>query len=457
MKRAAILLLFALPAFAAEPSKFTLAQSGAAADPLTVLGPAVACADNVVLRNDTTTPNTLQCSAVTIADTTGAITGATSIIGGTGAADTLTLDGSAATAGYATITAGGALTLSSGSVTAFHGLFSGFIKAGTYLTLNNLAYLYPDAAEVIAQRNEAAAQTFRLYGTADVAGTFTNYARLSIAATDGTSTITTETAGTAADDQNLVVKGEGPTATLTLDGSDDVAGAVTVSAAGRIDAPGIFASAQLECSGCPIYTTGGGTIYSSGQFSVGDTATPISLEGSTPDGNDTVIAIADPTADRTITLPDATGTVALSSYGGMYETGGSTIIDVAAAGTYYPWVSATSGNVSGAGYVTFTNGTPDSLTIGANGAGVYLVNVALSYSGTANSTAICRVYQEGVAKTNCLLKRKLGTGGDVGNTGLTCLLPLVANDDISLYCTADGNGDDVTVNEANLTIARIGF
>ena len=68
MKRAAILLLFALPAFAAEPSKFTLAQSGGAADPLTVLGPAVACADNVILRNDTTTPNTLQCSALTVAN-----------------------------------------------------------------------------------------------------------------------------------------------------------------------------------------------------------------------------------------------------------------------------------------------------------------------------------------------------------------------------------------------------
>lgn len=167
----------------------------------------------------------------------------------------------------------------------------------------------------------------------------------------------------------------------------------------------------------------------------------------TPAGTGSVVAVKG----------SASGPVVASSYGGMYEAGATTVIDVASAGTYYPWVSATAGVVSGTGYVTFTDGTPDSLTIGANGAGVYLVNVALSYSGTANSTAICKVYKEGVAQNNCTLKRKLGTGGDVGNTGLTCLLSLAASDDIALYCTADSNGDDVTVQEANLTITRVGF
>ena len=35
----------------------------------------------------------------------------------------------------------------------------------------------------------------------------------------------------------------------------------------------------------------------------------IVLEGATNDGNETTLTVADPTADRTITLPDATGTV----------------------------------------------------------------------------------------------------------------------------------------------------
>ena len=39
----------------------------------------------------------------------------------------------------------------------------------------------------------------------------------------------------------------------------------------------------------------------------------IEFEGSTADTNETTLAVADPTADRTITLPDATGTVMLNS------------------------------------------------------------------------------------------------------------------------------------------------
>ena len=37
------------------------------------------------------------------------------------------------------------------------------------------------------------------------------------------------------------------------------------------------------------------------------------FEGATDDGNETILTVADPTADRTITLPDATGTVILNS------------------------------------------------------------------------------------------------------------------------------------------------
>jgi hypothetical protein len=37
----------------------------------------------------------------------------------------------------------------------------------------------------------------------------------------------------------------------------------------------------------------------------------IIFEGSTPDGNETTLTVTDPTADRTITLPDLTGTVML--------------------------------------------------------------------------------------------------------------------------------------------------
>ena len=148
----------------------------------------------------------------------------------------------------------------------------------------------------------------------------------------------------------------------------------------------------------------------------------------------------------------------LSSYGGMYETGATTVIDVAAAGTYYGWVSATTGLVSGAGYVTFDdNATADRLTIGTSGGGVYAVTANVAYSGTANSTAICSVHVGGTRQEKCSLKRKLGAAGDVGSAGLTCNLSLAATNYLDLRCTADTNGDDVTIQEANLHIHRIGF
>lgn len=35
----------------------------------------------------------------------------------------------------------------------------------------------------------------------------------------------------------------------------------------------------------------------------------IVFEGSTPDGNETTLTVSDPTADRTVTIPDVTGTI----------------------------------------------------------------------------------------------------------------------------------------------------
>ena len=57
-----------------------------------------------------------------------------------------------------------------------------------------------------------------------------------------------------------------------------------------------------------------------------------SVEGSSADANETTVSFTNPTADRTITFPDATGTVALSNsssatFGGDGSTGGVTLQD----------------------------------------------------------------------------------------------------------------------------------
>ena len=65
----------------------------------------------------------------------------------------------------------------------------------------------------------------------------------------------------------------------------------------------------------PYLGTAGGTV--TGNLEIG-TAGSLTFEGSTADGFETTIAVVDPTADRTATLPDATGTLALLSLAQSY-------------------------------------------------------------------------------------------------------------------------------------------
>ena len=68
---------------------------------------------------------------------------------------------------------------------------------------------------------------------------------------------------------------------------------------------GLLTSATAASTYLPL---AGGRV--TGNLEIGP-AGQLSFEGSSDDGNETFIAVTNPTADRTITLPDATGTVAL--------------------------------------------------------------------------------------------------------------------------------------------------
>ena len=67
----------------------------------------------------------------------------------------------------------------------------------------------------------------------------------------------------------------------------------------------------------------GGTFTGAVTF---DGASPIILEGATADAYETTIAVTDPTADRTLTLPDATGTVALKDIELNNQTASYTLV-----------------------------------------------------------------------------------------------------------------------------------
>jgi hypothetical protein len=194
-----------------------------------VLGPASVCVDNQLARWDGASNTQLQCSALTVADTTGDITAPGALtISTAGSNGDITLDphGTGIVISSATIKCGktsncnlyldgfgggygvfsgpnwftnylGAATSSSGSIA----WTSGAINYARDLVIAR------DAANTLAQRNSTNAQTYRLYGTYTDAS---NYERLSLSTTAGTgATIAVETDGTGADNLDLTIKPAG--------------------------------------------------------------------------------------------------------------------------------------------------------------------------------------------------------------------------------------------------------
>ena len=111
---------------------------------------------------------------------------------------------------------------------------------------------------------------------------------------------------------------------LVVEGSTATVNGKNVVTAGVVDAKGdlIVGSADDAVARLGVGTNGqvltaaSGATYGvqwSDPAAVGVFGTSIEFEGSTADSFETTLAVTDPTADRTITLPDATGTVALTS------------------------------------------------------------------------------------------------------------------------------------------------
>jgi hypothetical protein len=111
---------------------------------------------------------------------------------------------------------------------------------------------------------------------------------------------------------------------LVVEGSTATVNGKNIITAGVVDAKGdlIVGSADDAVARLGVGTNGQVLTAASGATyglewaapaAVGVFASSISFEGSTADDYETTIAVTDPTADRTITFPDATGTVALTS------------------------------------------------------------------------------------------------------------------------------------------------
>ena len=114
-----------------------------------------------------------------------------------------------------------------------------------------------------------------------------------------------------------------------------------------------FSEVVTWATGTPFLSASGSLTTVKGTMSVTELATfvagieiqgsnpVITFEGSTADAFETLLHITDPTADRTITLPDATGTVALTSDITTPVTAVTATLPIVSTGGYTPVISIT--------------------------------------------------------------------------------------------------------------------
>ncbi len=195
---------------------------------------------------------------------------------------------------------------------------------------------------------------------------------------------------------------------LSGDGTLSSAGVLTLSAssvAGVEIADNTIEEVDFEATNAPTdgyllsfsNATGGFTWVSSGAVGAGDitdvgsctsggcfidgTNHTLTFDGSVIDAFEITLSVANPTADRTITLPDATGTVALLNAGQTFTSAlwNGTVVGAQYGGTGINGAAAAAGTVligNGSGYTlaTMTQGTGITIT---NGAGSITINSTL--------------------------------------------------------------------------------
>lgn len=209
--------------------------------------------------------------------------------------------------------------------------------------------------------------------------------------------------------------------------SSSVFGAVTTVTvtldSGNLSASLTAVAVGLDVTNTPIHASGvkdaltvsGGTLTG---------ASPLVFEGSTADAFETTLTITDPTADRTITLPNATGTVQLNTTAGnIVQIVNTQTGAVASGANAMPHDDTIPQNSEGIEFITLAV-TPQSATnkllieaqLLVSASSVERVGVALFQDSTVNAIAAISEYVSTATAQHLLVIRHYMTSGTVSAT-----------------------------------------
>ncbi len=89
--------------------------------------------------------------------------------------------------------------------------------------------------------------------------------------------------------------------------------------------------------------------------------------------------------------------------------------------------------------------------------GFYNIEFSASFFGQANNEYHTVIGINAFRSTKCHNARKIGTAGDIGDTGGNCILDLTTGDRLTLMIENTDSGSNPTVRYANVKIVRIGW
>ena len=170
--------------------------------------------------------------------------------------------------------------------------------------------------------------------------------------------------------------------------------------------------------------------------------TSLIFEGSTEDANEVTLAVADPTADRTVTIPDATGTMVLT---------GAAAFAVGDGGTIGSDSDADSMTIAADGVVTFSQApviteidsgstltldAADDITLDADGGDVFLKDGGSTF-GSLTNTSGNLIIKSGTTTAATFSGANVTFAGTIGGGGTLTTGGNIVIPDACLLYTSD--------------------